>query len=494
METIKTDIIMNIAPYEKRVAIIENGLLQEIYFERENQIGIVGNIYKGRISRVLPGMQAAFVDIGLERAGFLHLSDVMPISSDEDDTYNLNSAEADVRKWLREGQEILVQVLKNPMGTKGARLTAHLSLAARYLVHIPDLDHIGISLRLDSEEERERLQQVMREATGSENPRGFIVRTVAQGVSAEDLRQDVLFLHHLWQDVLDNASTVTKPGVVYQDLNLPLRVLRDFANNKVSRIIVDDLDTYSHLCHFADKFTPGVREKLSLYQEQAPIYDRYGIESELEKAIDRKVPLKSGGYLIVDQTEALSTIDVNSGAFIHGVNLEETIYKTNLEAARAIGRQLRLRNLGGIIIIDFIDMLNEAHKEAVSQALAEALSHDYARVTMSAISPLGLVEMTRKRTQENLVQFLCEPCPACQGRGKIKTAQTICYEIFREIQREAVAYQCQGFMVVASEAVIDVLKNDESIGLGEVELLIGRPIKLKAEPNYSQEMYDIVLI
>ena len=323
---VKAEILMNIAAHEKRVAVIENGVLQEVHIERQNQRGIVGNIYKGKITRVLPGMQAAFVDIGLERSGFLHVSDVMPIASDESDGINLNSKEADVRHWLREGQSILVQVLKDPLGSKGARLSAHLSLASRYLVHMPDLDHIGISLRIESEQERDRLQQVMKEAIGSDYPRGFIIRTVAEGLSSEELRKDINFLQHLWQDVLDSASTVTKPGVVYQDLSLVMRALRDFANYKVERILIDNIDMYSELCRFSDKFVPGVREKLELYSSNTPIFDMYGVEEELSRALERKVPLKSGGHIVIDQTEAMTTIDVNTGGYVGMVNLEETIF------------------------------------------------------------------------------------------------------------------------------------------------------------------------
>ena len=491
---VRAEILMNVAAHEKRVAIIENGVLQEVHIERENQRGIVGNIYKGKIIRVLPGMQAAFVDIGLERSGFLHVSDVMPIASDEGASIDLNSKEADVRKWLREGQSILVQVLKDPLGAKGARLSAHLSLASRYLVHMPDLDHIGISLRIENEDERERLQAVMKSALNQECPRGFIIRTVAEGLSPDELSKDIIFLQNLWQDVVDSASTATNPGVVYEDLSLMKRTLRDFANDKVERIRIDNIDVYSELCHFSDKFVPGVREKLELYASNSPIFDMYGVEDELSRAIERKVSLKSGGHIVIDQTEAMTTIDVNTGAYVGMVNLEETIFKTNLEAVYVIARQLRLRNLGGIIIIDFIDMSDEEHKVLVLEALEKVLGNDYARTTFSSLSELGLVEMTRKRTQESLAQFLCEPCPMCQGKGKIKTVQTVCYEIFREISRESKAYHSKGFLVVASTAVVDALQNDESFGLGELEIVIGKPIKLQAEMSYAQEMYDIVLI
>lgn len=491
---IRAEILMNVAPYETRVAIIENGVFQEVHIERENQRGLVGNIYKGRITRVLPGMQAAFVDIGLERSGFLHVSDVMPFCSDEGEVIDLNSSEADVRNWLKDGQEVLVQVMKDPLGTKGARLTAHLSLASRFLVYMPDLDHIGISLRLESEQERERLQEVMKNALKAEMPRGFIVRTAAEGTTEEELKRDIHFLQRLWQDVLDMASTVTTPGLAYEDLPLDIRTLRDFVNDRVDKIRVDNLDTYSRVCHFADKFVPGVRDRLTYYAGEDPIFDMYGVEDELSRALDRRVPLKSGGYLIIDQTEAMTTIDINTGAYVGLVNLEETIFKTNLEAARAIGRQLRLRNLGGIIIIDFIDMSEQEHKEKVLEALSTQLERDYAKTKITQLTELGLVEMTRKRTQESLAQYLCEPCPMCQSRGSIKTIQTVCYEIFREIQREARAYAADGFMIVAAPSVVELLMNDESAGLGELELRVGKPIKLQAEVSYPQEQYDIVLL
>ncbi|MCF6765404.1 ribonuclease G [Thiotrichales bacterium 19S3-7] len=491
---IRAEILMNVAPYETRVAIIENGVFQEVHIERENQRGLVGNIYKGKITRVLPGMQAAFVDIGLERSGFLHVSDVMPFCSDESDIIDLNSSEADVRNWLRDGQEILVQVMKDPLGTKGARLTSHLSLASRFLVYMPDLDHIGVSLRIEDEAERERLQEVMKEALASQEPRGFIVRTASEGEIAKDLNRDINFLQRLWQDILDMAQTVTTPGLVYEDLPLDIRTLRDYVSDQVDKIRVDNLDTFSRLCHFADKFVPGIRERLSYYAGEDPIFDMYGIEEELSRALDRKVSLKSGGYLIIDQTEAMTTIDVNTGGYVGMINLEETIFKTNLEAARAIGRQLRLRNLGGIIIIDFIDMTDQEHREKVIEALESALARDYAKTKFTQLSELGLVEMTRKRTQESLAQYLCEPCPVCQSRGSIKTIQTVCYEIFREIQREARAYAADGFLVVASPSVIELLMNDESTGLGELELRVAKPIKLQAETSYPQAQFDIVLL
>lgn len=492
---IKSEILMNVSPYESRVAIIENGVLQEVHIERAYQRGLVGNIYKGKITRVLPGMQAAFVDIGLDRAGFLHISDVMPLSADdEQDHIDLNSSEADVRRWLKEGQVILVQVMKDPLGAKGARLSAHLSLASRYLVYMPELDHIGVSLRIENENERSRLQNIMHDILNHHQAKGFIMRTVAEGVESDELAKDVAFLERLWQEIQDASDITESKKVVHQDLDLEMRILRDYVNANVDRIRVDDIDTYSQLCDFADKFIPGVREKLDYYAGEEPIFDMYGVEQEIEKAIKREVSLKSGGYLTIDQTEAMTTIDVNTGRFVGHINLEETIFKTNLEAAKVIGRQLRLRNLGGIIVIDFIDMNEQHHRDRVVQTLEKVLKRDYARTYVSSLSNLGLVEMTRKRTRENLLQLMSENCPTCKGKGRVKSVQTICYEIFREIHREAQLYTYSGFLLVAAPKVIDALTSDEFIGLGQLEIDLGRPIKLQSEIRYTQETYDIVLL
>lgn len=493
--SVKTELLINVAPREVRVAVIENGLLQEVHVERPNRRGLVGNIYKGKVVRVLPGMQAAFVEIGLERAGFLHVSDVMPLKRDETEVVDLNTPEADVRRWLYEGQELLVQVIKDPMGTKGARLTTHLSVAARYLVYMPDLQHIGISVRLENEEERVRLQHVMEQILKTDHPHGYIIRTVADGVPGEALAADMQFLDKLWQSVREKAQSVKAPAPVYEDLPLVKRALRDMVNDLVEKIRIDSPLVFEDLYAFSDEFVPGVCSKLELYHGETPIFDMYGVEEELQKALKRHVTLKSGGHLVIDQTEAMTTIDVNTGAYVGSLNLEETIFKTNLEAAQIIGRQLRLRNLGGIIIIDFIDMMEQEHKEQLLATLEKVLARDYARTHVSEISPLGLVQMTRKRTQESLAHQLCEECPHCEGRGKLKTIETVCYEIFREVLRESKVYDAaEGFLVMAAEPVVDWLMNEESQALGELEASLGRPIRLKVEPNYGQEQYDIILL
>ena len=491
---VKTEILMNVTPHETRVTIVEDGIFQEVHFERENQRGIVGNIYKGKVIRVLPGMQAAFVDIGLDRAGFLHVSDIMPLLSENSEPVDYNSAGAEVRKWVREGQEILVQVAKDPLGTKGARLTAHLSIASRHLVHMPDMKHLGVSCRIEGEEIREVLKEKMKAALEIDKPKGYIVRTVAENVSVSILKEDVIFLTKLRESIIKKSKTIKCPGLIYEDLRLPVRTLRDLVDDSVDRVRVDNIKTYQELLGFSKSFIPNVYNKLDYYDSENPIFDMYGIEDDLDKALGKRVPLKSGGYLLIEQTEAMVTIDINTGAYVGLVNLEETIFKTNLEAAKAIGRQLRLRNLGGIIIIDFIDMMDDDHKQQVLNQLKGVLERDSARTNISGFSDLGLVEMSRKRTQESLVQYLCDDCSYCGGFGKMKSMQTICYEIFREIQHEAKAYSANGFLVVGSSILIELLMNEESIALSELEVSIQKPIKLKSEPSYSRELYDIVLM
>ncbi len=490
----RSTLLINVSPYETRVAVLEDGLLFDIHIERPSLRGLVGNIYKGKVIRVLPGMQAAFVDIGLDRAGFLHVSEVMPLL-EEGREHDLNALEADVRRWLRDGQELLVQVIKDPLGTKGARLTTHLSLASRYLVHLPDLQHIGVSIRLDNLQERERLQAAVKTILSVEKPTGYIVRTVAEGQSVEALAPDIAFLKKLWQSLQEKAKKSKAPGVVHEDLPLLKRAIRDMVDDHVEYVYVDSLEHYQQLQQFCRELMPSIEPKLKLHQGNTPLFELHGVEEELQRALQRKVPLKSGGYLVIDHTEAMTTIDVNTGSFVGSSNLEDTIFKTNLEAAQAIGRQLRLRNLGGIIILDFIDMNQIDHRDQLVQTLAKVLATDYAKTTFTPLSPLGLIEMTRKRIHDNLAQQLCEPCPECEGRGRVKTPETLAYEIFRALIHEAKLYQAvEGFLILASGTVVDYLMEEQSQALGEIEAVLARPIKLKADPSYIQERYDIVLI
>lgn len=482
------EILINVTPVETRVAVVENGMLQEVYIERSSKRGIVGNIYKGKVVRVLPGMEAAFVDVGLERAAFIHVSD---IATDEDE----GDAVPDIRVLLREGQSLVVQVTKDPIGTKGARVTTKLSIASRYLVYMPEMAHIGISQRIEDEAERERLRDLVLECTqGHSGSSGFIVRTAAEGAGAEAFKADIRFLEKLWAKLEQRIKQSPNSSVIYQDLPLHMRAIRDLVKPNSEKIRIDSRESFINVKEFAENFLIDVSSRLEYYPGERPIFDLYSIEDEIQKALSRKVQLKSGGYLIIDQTEAMTTIDVNTGAFVGHRNLEETIFKTNLEAARTIGRQLRLRNLGGIIILDFIDMEDEEHQRQVLRMLEKMLERDHARTTVSCVSELGLVEMTRKRTTESLGQTLCEPCSVCDGTGYLKTPETVCYEIMREILRVNRAYDASVYLVMASQSVIDRLLDEESDNVADLETFIGKQIKFQVEVMYNQGQYDVVLI
>jgi len=480
------EILINITPPETRVAVIENGVLQELMIERTSKRGLVGNIYKGKVCRVLPGMQAAFVDAGLERAAFLHASDINKAGQDVSD---------EITDLVHDGSEIVVQVVKDPLGSKGARLTTNISIPSRYLVFMPHLKNIGISQKIEDEAERERLRQILKSfAAEFELEGGFIARTAAEGIEAAALQADMRLLLRLWISIKEKSATVAAKTLIHEDLVLGLRALRDLFHPEVEKLRIDSRSTYDKAVHFAQSFIPELTSRIEYYSGKRPIFDLYGVEDEIQKALERKVELKSGGHLVIDQTEAMTTIDVNTGAFVGHRTLEETIFKTNLEAAQAICRQLRLRNLGGIIIIDFIDMTDEEHKHQVLRALEKCLQHDHSKTHITQVSSLGLVEMTRKRTRESLEHVLCESCPSCKGRGFIKTAETTVYEIFREIIRESRQFDTEQLLVLASQEVIDQLLDEESQNLAELEQFVGKPIKLQAEELYNQEQYDVVLI
>jgi ribonuclease G len=488
-----TEILLNVTPTETRMGLAENGVLQEVYIERTNCRGIVGNIYKGKVVRVLPGMQAAFVEVGLERAAFIHAADIQGPLKDSDAAKRNPEA---ISSLLHEGQSLVVQVTKDPIGTKGARLTTHLSIPSRYLVFMPHTQHVGISQRIEAEEERERLRNLVQscmEAEGLSKECGFILRTAAEGAGEDEILSDTRYLQRVWRKVQERTKTAHAPSVIYEELPLHLRTFRDFIRPDVDKVLIDSKENFQKAQEFAKSFVPEVTSKLEYYPGERPIFDLHGIEDEIHKALDRKVQLKSGGYLIIDQTEAMTTVDVNTGGFVGHRNLEETIFKTNLEAATSIGRQLRLRNLGGIIIIDFIDMLDVEHQRQVLRMLEKVLEKDHAKTKISQVSDLGLVEMTRKRTRESLGQMMSEPCPHCDGRGQIKTAETVCYEMFRELIREARVYDAAGYLVLASQTVIDLLLDEESHSLADLENFIGKTIKLQVEPMYGQEQYDVIL-
>jgi ribonuclease G len=486
------DILINWAPQETRVAIVENGAAQELHIERTLERGLVGNVYLGKVVRVLPGMQSAFVDIGLERAAFLHVADLHGHAN------GTGGARADalpppIERQVFEGQTLTVQVIKDAIGTKGARLSTQVSIAGRMLVFLPHDNHIGISQKIGSPELREQLRARMHVLAGSEGG-GFILRTNAEEASDAELADDIAYLRKTWGLIRERTHSQPPGTLLHQDLSLAERVLRDLTTDATQTIRIDSKLQFDALTAFGQVYMPGAVAKLDLYRGERPIFDLFGVEEEIVRALARRVELKSGGYLIIDQTEALTTIDVNTGGFVGARNFEDTIFKTNLEAAGAVARQLRLRNLGGIIIADFIDMTREDHQQAVLAELRKQLARDRTRTTVSGFTQLGLVEMTRKRTRESLAHMLCEPCPTCEGRGQVKTARSVCYDILREILREARQFDPKEFRVVASAAVVEMLLDEESAHIAGLSDFIGKPISLSTEPTMNPEQYDIVLM
>ena len=489
----KEEILVNVTPREVRAALLENGVLQEVYIERAARRGLNSNIYKGRVSRVLPGMQAAFIDIGLERTGFLHASDIFrrDVSESNGDSREL----PDIRELVREGAEVLVQVVKEPLGNKGARLTTFITLPSRYLVLLPNGAGVGVSSRIEDPAERDRLRQTLENILAADGrPGGVIVRTAAEGSSEESLKADLEFLQKLASAVQEQCRKAPVKTVIHEDLPLPVRVLRDLVTSDVERILVDSEPDFHQMKSFTAAFLPEIEPMLELYTRQRPIFDLHGIEDEIKKALDRSIPLKSGGYVIFDQTEAMTTVDVNTGGYVGHRNLEETIFRTNLEAAVTIARQLRLRNLGGIIIIDFIDMEEEEHRRRVMQVLEQSMLRDHARHEITPVSPLGLVEMTRKRTRESLQHILCEDCPNCNGRGFVMTSATVCFEIFREIIRQHRQFKFDEMLVLAHQDIIELLLAEEANGLANIEAQTGKAIRLQPESLYLRDQFDVVLI
>ena len=539
----KEELLINISPTESRVAVLEDGVLNEIFIERHSKLGSVGNIYLGTVVRVLPGMQAAFIDIGQSRTAFLHVNDMQgsrPKPAPKNQTSNLqdktpsllqkNQTATDIsldtdsklnaidsntatlamttpsyqpppseliENRLHEGQRILVQVIKDQLGSKGARLTTDVSLPSRYLVYLPFGEHIGISQRIDGDE-RERLKTQLTELLHQVSLQGgLIARTAAENIPQPKLEEDIYYLLQLWRMVQARQQQIPSNRrfeLIYQDLSLPLRAIRDLIGEQTERVTVDNARVFEGICQFSKEFVPAIYPRIQLYEGEQALFDVHRVEDDLKDAINRRVNLKSGGYLIIDQTDAMTTIDVNTGSFVGGRSLEDTVYKTNLEATHAIARQLRLRNLGGIIILDFIDMQEQAHRDEVLASLQEQLKRDYAKTNISEVSALGLIEMTRKRTRESLQQQLCEPCPTCGGKGFVKSAETVCLEIFRELMRCARVYNTpKKFTVVANSGVIELLQSTEADTVAEFEYLLGRPINLDSDNRYNQEQYDILL-
>jgi ribonuclease G len=487
------DILVNWSPQETRVAVVEFGSVQELHVERSLERGLVGNVYLGKVARVLPGMQSAFIDIGLDKAAFLHVADVWQKHTEgESASARTGQPLVPIEKQVFEGRAIMVQVIKDPMGTKGARLSTQISIAGRHLVFLPQDDHIGVSQKIPSEQRdalRQRVQALVGEAGG-----GFILRTNAEDSSDEELQEDIAYLRKTWTRIKEASMRLPPASLLHQDLTLLQRVLRDLVGEATQSIRIDSLEQFTQLETFGREFMPKSAQRLQLYKGERPIFDLYAIDEEIAKALGRRVDLKSGGYLIIDQTEALTTVDVNTGGYVGARNFEDTIFKTNLEAAQAIARQLRLRNLGGIIIADFIDMSRADHQEAVLAEFRKQLARDRVKTMAGGFSSLGLLEMTRKRTRESLARMLCEPCPSCQGKGIVKTARSVVYDILREILREARQFNPREFRVVAASAVIDLLLDEESQHLAGLSDFIAKPISLQVEPDMGPEQYDIVLL
>lgn len=487
----KQEILINVTPQETRCALLRDGVLKELNLERTLGRGLVGNIYKGKVMRVLPGMQAAFVDIGEDRNGFLHAADLPLI--DPDLAVNPQDTPS-IEDRLHQGEHLWVQVIRDPIDDKGARLSTQLSIPSRHLVYLPSGSGIGISQKISSAGERQRLQTLLASlAEEQEITGGFIVRTLAESATDSDIVSDLMYLQQRWRNLRSVMQQAKSASKVYQDKPLVLRTIRDLAHKEVEQVTIDSSEAYAQAREFAQEYLPDLVEKIHHYTDPQPLFDSYAVEQEIQRAMKPQVSLISGGDLVIEQTTAMTTVDINTGAYVGKKDLQTTILKTNLEAAEEIAHQLRLRNVGGIIIVDFIDMSEDEHRQQVLAALRSALQRDRVKTQVSDMSALGLVEITRKRTRESLEQLLCESCAVCDGRGMVKTVQTICYEILREVTREAGQYQAQGYTIVASPAVIDLLLGAEANSLANLQETIARPIKLQAESHYHQQQYDIAL-
>ena len=501
-------LLINANPYEIRIALVEHGNLVEFYQERPVEKGLVGNIYQGRVVRVLPGMQAAFVDLGLERTGFLYVDDVSTDNKHYEDRMMNNGCQSccetpevikegpvtqvNIEDLLTEGQEVMVQICKEPLGTKGARLTCNITLPCRNLVYMPMTDHIGISRKVEGDEDRQRLREEIENLRPQDA--GFIVRTVAENASREDLEADMEFLLHLWGEIKDRASKASVPSMVYEDLDITQRAVRDLFTPDIQRVVVDDKKTYERVCNFVETFVPQLRNRISLYENEVPLMDAYGVEVEISRALEKKVWLRSGGYIIIETTEALTVVDVNTGRYVGRKDLEETIFKTNMEAVKEIAYQLRLRNIGGIIIIDFIDMDQESHREDVFNALQEAVKKDKSRANILKVSEFGLVQMTRKRDRENLSQMMCEPCMYCGGDGLLKSRRSVCYEIFRKLSHEGPKMTGSTVTIKVHPSVADLMLKDETLNTENLEKETQKRFIIVADNDMYLEKYEIIWV
>ncbi|HUT70595.1 MAG TPA: Rne/Rng family ribonuclease [Desulfatiglandales bacterium] len=502
------ELVINARPHETRVALVENGAVVELYVNRGSEQELMGNIYLGRVVRVLPGMQAAFVDIGIDKPAFLYVTDVyndvrhweqvMVQEGEEENNEerersvrmrNLKNFDINIEGLLQEGQEIMVQVSKEPIGTKGARLTSYITLAGRHLVFMPTIDHIGVSRKIEEEKERARLKKITQELR--QPGEGFIVRTVSERAPKEKLKSEMEFLTRLWNTIQKRKEAASAPSLVHKELSITLRAVRDLFTKEIDRLVIDSREEYQSIMEFIENFVPTLRYSVELYEGREPLFDAYGIEMELSRALEKKIWLKSGGYIVIESTEALATIDVNTGSYVGKRNLEETIVKTNLEAVKEIAYQIRLRNIGGIIVIDFIDMDRESDRERVFLALKELLEKDKAKTTVLKMSELGLIEMSRKRTRENINLFLTEPCFYCEGRGRLKSPTTICYDIFRDLDRETLSGEGGKVYLLVNPEIEKVLKEDERDSVVELEKKINRRIIIIGKEDFHVEQYEI---
>ncbi len=499
----QNEILINSTKEEVRVALLEGGQVVEFYVERRRGASLVGNIYKGRIVKVLPGMQSAFVDIGLEKAAFLYVGDIVildevpshfnnevSVESANDRIY-IKPQKASINEIIQEGQELLVQVAKDPIGTKGARVTAHVTLPGRYVVFMPTIDHTGVSRRITDEAERARLKDI---AELIKPPKaGIIVRTASEGCSEEELRKDLEFLLMLWDNILKKKDSQAAPHLLYTDLDLVLRTVRDMMGQNIERMIIDSEEDYNRIIDFVSVYFPKLADRIELYDGQEPLFDAFGVEVDISRALGKKVWLKSGGYIVIDQTEAMTVIDVNTGKFVGKESLEETVLKTNLEAVKEIAYQIRLRNLGGIIIIDFIDMEKPENRQKVFNAFVDMMKKDRVKSTILNISELGLIQMTRKRVRESITRILCEPCPYCDGKGYIKTARTVCYEIMRKI-RKMRPYISTRLIVKVNPIVAELLSDEERQGIEELENIFNLKIVIQEDSAFHQEHFEIIQV
>jgi ribonuclease G len=493
------ELLINVSPFETRVALVAHGLLQEIHIARAAGYSVTGNIYLGKVERIVPGMQAAFVDVGLARPGFLHARDI-----DSPRIFTAQNeepaAKPDIRDLLHEGQSILVQIEKDPIANKGARLSTQLALASKYLVLMPNESHIGISQRIDDDAERERLKDILAAVrTTHSMSGGVIARTAAEGADEEQLSSDLRLLQRIWQHICERTKGAAAPSLAYEELPLHIRMIRDLAGADTESILIDDANTFARIRGYVDEFIPGYADRLHCYVEKRPLFERHGVEDEVVRALQPKHCLKSGGSIVIEQTEAMISVDVNTGGFLGGHSLEETVFRTNLEAAAAIPRQLRLRNLGGIIVIDFIDMEDVEHQRQVMRAFEKAVEADPARTRIEGFSSLGLVQMSRKRTRESLAQSMCAPCSSCEGYGLVRTPESTCVEVLRALSQDYQA-RCRNktvegdYLIRATEGVVDRLLDEDAQYLATLSENIQRDIRIQVEPSYLEGQFDIVLV